>query len=147
MLDQKTIDIVKSTVPVLKEYCLEITTTFYKNMFEENKDIEHMFDMSRQISGEQPKALAMAILLAAQNIDNFSAITPEVNKIAESHCNTNVKPEHYPIVGKNLLRAIKEILKDDATDEIIEAWGKAYEVLAEVLINREAEIYNLRMNK
>ena len=33
MLDQKTIDIIKSTVPVLKEHGLEITTTFYKNMF------------------------------------------------------------------------------------------------------------------
>ena len=34
MLDQKTIDIIKSTVPVLKEHGVEITTTFYKNMFE-----------------------------------------------------------------------------------------------------------------
>lgn len=34
MLDQKTIDIIKSTVPVLKTHGVEITTTFYKNMFE-----------------------------------------------------------------------------------------------------------------
>ena len=30
MLDQKTIDIIKSTVPVLKSNGLEITKTFYK---------------------------------------------------------------------------------------------------------------------
>lgn len=30
MLDQKTIDIIKSTVPVLKTHGVEITTTFIK---------------------------------------------------------------------------------------------------------------------
>ena len=34
MLDQKTIDIIKSTVPVLKEHGVEITKTFYNTMFE-----------------------------------------------------------------------------------------------------------------
>ena len=35
MLDNKTIEIIKSTVPALKEHGLEITKTFYKNMFEQ----------------------------------------------------------------------------------------------------------------
>lgn len=100
MLDQKTIDIIKSTVPVLKTHGVEITTTFYKNMFEKNPEVKSLFNMDRQESGEQPKALAMSILAAAQNIDNLPAIMPVVNKIAEKHCNSNVKAEHYPIVGK-----------------------------------------------
>ena len=33
MLNQNTIDIIKSTVPVLREHGVEITTTFYKRMF------------------------------------------------------------------------------------------------------------------
>ena len=39
MLDQKTIDIIKSTVPALKAHGLEITTTFYKNMFANNPEV------------------------------------------------------------------------------------------------------------
>lgn len=143
MLDQKTIDIIKSTVPVLKTHGVEITTTFYKNMFEKNPEVKSLFNMDRQESGEQPKALAMSILAAAQNIDNLPAIMPVVNKIAEKHCNSNVKAEHYPIVGKHLLEAIKEVLGDAATDEIIDAWGKTYGVLAEVFINTEKNIYSL----
>lgn len=144
MLDQKTIDIIKSTVPALKEHGLEITTTFYKNMFKNNPEVKPLFNMDKQESLEQPKALAMSILASAQNIDNLPAIMPVVNKIANIHCNVNVKPEHYPIVGKNLLIAIKEVLGDAATDEIIEAWGKTYEVLAEVFINKEKELYETR---
>ena len=143
MLDQKTIDIIKSTVPVLKTHGVEITTTFYKNMFEKNPEVKSLFNMDRQESGEQPKALATSILAAAQNIDNLPAIMPVVNKIAEKHCNSNVKAEHYPIVGKHLLEAIKEVLGDAATDEIIDAWGKTYGVLAEVFINTEKNIYSL----
>ena len=142
MLDQKTIDIIKSTVPVLKTHGVEITKTFYKNMFEKNPEVKSLFNMDRQESGEQPKALAMSILAAAQNIDNLPAIMPVVNKIAEKHCNSNVKAEHYPIVGKHLLEAIKEVLGDAATDEIIDAWGKTYGVLAEVFINTEKNIYS-----
>ena len=34
MLDQHTIDIIKSTVPALRVHGLDITKTFYKNMFD-----------------------------------------------------------------------------------------------------------------
>ena len=69
MLDQKTIEVVKSTVPVLQEKGVEITTHFYKIMFENNPEVKAMFDMSKQASGAQPMALAMTVLAAAQNID------------------------------------------------------------------------------
>ena len=71
MLDQQTIDVIKSTVPALRAHGLDITKTFYKNMFEQNPEIAPLFDMNKQKSGEQPKALAMAVLAAAQNIDNL----------------------------------------------------------------------------
>lgn len=45
MLQQKTIDIIKSTVPALKEHGVEITTLFYKNMFEQNPEVKELFNM------------------------------------------------------------------------------------------------------
>ncbi|MEG1284439.1 MAG: globin domain-containing protein [Romboutsia sp.] len=142
MLSQKTIDIVKSTVPVLKEHGMEITTVFYKTMFKNNPEVKEMFNMDKQQSGEQPKALAMTVLAAAQNIDNLGVLLPAVKKIGQIHINKNVNPEHYPIVGKNLLLAIKEVLGDAATDEVLEAWGEAYGVIAKVFIDVEQEMYN-----
>ena len=144
MLDQKTIEIIKSTVPALKAHGLDITKTFYNNMFEKNPEIKSLFNMDRQASGEQPKALAMSILAAAENIDNLTAIMPVVKQIGETHCNSKVKAEHYPIIGGHLLDAIKEVLGDAATDEIIDAWAKTYGVLAKVFIKTEEEIYASR---
>ena len=144
MLDQKTIEIIKSTVPALKEHGVTITTTFYKNMFEGNPEVKQLFNMENQESGKQPKALAMTVLAAAENIDNLGALMPAVQKIAEAHCDCFVKEEHYPIVGKYLLGAIKEVLGDAATDEIIDAWAKAYGVIAQIFIDVEKEVYAKR---
>lgn len=142
MLNQKTIEIVKSTVPVLKEHGLEITKTFYKTMFTNNPEVKEMFNMDKQESLAQPKALAMTVLAAAENIDRLEVLLPAIKKIGQVHVNSNVKPEHYPIVGKNLLIAIKEVLGDNATEEVIEAWSEAYDVIAKVFIDVETDIYN-----
>ncbi len=141
MLSTQTIEIVKATVPVLKERGVEITQVFYKNMLGENPDIRAMFDAEKQKDGSQPKALAMTVLAAAQNIDKLEVLAPAVNKIAKTHVELNVKPEHYPIVGKYLLGAIKEVLGDAATDEIINAWAEAYGVIADIFIKVEADMY------
>ena len=141
MLDQKTIDIVKSTVPVLQEKGVEITTHFYKIMFENNPEVKALFDMSKQESGAQPTALAMTVLAAAQNIDRLETLLPAVQKIGARHVELNVKPEHYPIVGQNLLQALQDVLGENATEEVIEAWRKAYAVIADIFINAEKEIY------
>ena len=142
MLSSKTIEIIKSTVPALKEHGLEITTTFYKTMFENHPEVKEMFNMDKQESLAQPKALAMTVLAAAENIDRLEVLLPAVKKIGQVHVNSNVKPEHYPIVGKNLLIAIKEVLGDNATEEVIEAWSEAYDVIAKVFIDVETDIYN-----
>ena len=86
----------------------------------------------------------MTVLAAAQNIDNLEALLPAVKTIGERHCDAQIKEEHYPIVGANLLGAIKEVLGDAATDDIIDAWEKAYRVIAKVFIDVEKEIYESR---
>ena len=147
MLDNKTIELVKSTVPAIREHGVTITKTFYKNMFEQNPEVKPMFNMEKQASGMQPQALAGAVLAAAENIANLEKILPAVEKIARVHCDCNVQAEHYPIIGKHLLVAIKEVLGDAATDEIIEAWGKAYGVIADVFIDVEKKEYESRVAK
>ena len=141
MLSQKTIDIVKSTVPVLEQHGVDITTHFYKRMFTNHPELKNVFNQSNQREGRQPQALAASVYAAAANIDNLESILPVVHLIAHKHRALGILPEHYPIVGENLLAAIKEVLGDAATDEIIEAWADAYGVIADVFIQVEEELY------
>lgn len=145
-LDQKTIDIIKSTVPVLEQHGNAITKHFYERMLSENPELNNIFNQTNQAIGHQPKALAATVYAAAANIDNLGAILPRVKQISEKHKSLSVKAEHYPIVGKYLLLAIKEVLGDAATDEIIDAWAKAYGVIADVFIGIEEEMYQADEN-
>jgi nitric oxide dioxygenase len=142
VLDQKTIDIVKSTVPVLEKHGEAITTRFYQILFSNHPELLNIFNHANQKKSRQQKALASAVYAAAMYIDNLEAILPVVKQIGQKHRSLGIKPEHYPIVGKHLLLAIKDVLGEAATDEIIDAWGKAYGVISNAFINLEAELYH-----
>lgn len=142
MLDKKTIDIIKLTVPVLEQHGENITTRFYQLMFGNHPELLNIFNHANQKQGRQQKALAGTVYAAAQYIDNLEAILPVVKQIAHKHRSLGIKAEHYPIVGKHLLLAIKDVLGDAATDEIINAWAEAYGVIADAFIGVEAEMYD-----
>lgn len=141
MLSDKTIAIVKSTAPILDEHAETLTRHFYKRMFSHNPEVQAFFNPAHQHSGSQQRALAGAICAYAANIDNLSVLGGAVELIAQKHAALQIKPEHYPIVGANLLASIREVLGAGATDEVVEAWAEAYGFLADILIGREAEIY------
>ncbi|MCY7776920.1 NO-inducible flavohemoprotein [Bacillus haynesii] len=141
MLSEKTMQIVKSTAPVLKEKGTEITTCFYKRMFNAHPELKNIFNMSRQQTGGQPKALAFTVLQAAENIDRLGDLLPVVKQIGHKHKSLHVKPEHYPIVGQHLLEAIEIVLGEAATEDILQAWAEAYEEIARVFIEVEKQMY------
>ncbi|SDC14544.1 nitric oxide dioxygenase [Paenibacillus sp. UNCCL117] len=141
MLDKKTIEIIKSTVPVLEVHGTAITTRFYERMFAAHPELLHIFNHANQKQGRQQAALANTVYAAALHIDQLENILPVVKRIAHKHRSLGVKPEHYPIVGENLLGAIREVLGEAATDEILEAWATAYGVIASVFIDVESDMY------
>ncbi|MDJ0330262.1 NO-inducible flavohemoprotein [Planococcus sp. S3-L1] len=141
MLSEQTRSIVKSTVPVLEEYGVAITTQFYENLFVAHPELLNIFNQANQAQGRQQAALANAVHAAAVNIDNLEEILPAVVQIAHKHVSVGVLPEHYPIVGEYLLKAMKEVLGDAATDDILEAWAEAYGVIADAFIGVEKDMY------
>ncbi|CAM3419428.1 NO-inducible flavohemoprotein [Marinicrinis lubricantis] len=141
MLSEKTIEIIKSTVPVLETHGVDITKRFYQLLFANHPELLNIFNHENQKKGRQQTALANAVYAAAQHIDHLEQILPVVKQIAHKHRSLGIKPEHYPIVGTNLIAAIKDVLGEAATDEIVQAWTEAYGVIADAFIGVEAELY------
>lgn len=142
MLTADQLDAINQTVPVLKEHGETLTCHFYRRMFRENPEVQVFFNPAHQHAGTQQRALAGAICAYAENIQTPAVLADAVELIAQKHASLGIKAEHYPIVGANLLESIKEVLGDAATPAIIDAWGAAYGVLADIFIQRETEIYN-----
>lgn len=142
MLTKQQIELVKATVPVLREHGVALTSHFYKRMLSHNPELMQVFNMGHQRAGFQQQALAGAVLAYAENIENLPALLGAVAHIANKHVSVGIRAEHYPIVGKHLIASIKEVLGEAATPELVDAWTAAYMQLADVLIGAEKAIYD-----
>ncbi|MBA1263750.1 NO-inducible flavohemoprotein [Stutzerimonas sp. NM35] len=135
--------LIKATVPLLESGGEALTTHFYRLMLAEHPEVRPLFNQAHQASGDQPRALANGVLMYAKHIDRLEQLGGLVSQIVNKHVALQVLPEHYPIVGSCLLRAIREVLGSDiATDEVITAWAAAYQQLADILIGTEERIYS-----
>jgi len=137
-LSPRTIEIVKATAAPVKVNAEAITTRMYEILFADFPETKVLFEGS---DPDQHKKLAAAVAAYAANIDNLEVLGAAVEKMAAAHVNRNIKPEHYPMVGVSILKAIKDVLGDAATDEVLDAWKEAYFFLADILIAREKELY------
>ncbi|HCJ28215.1 MAG TPA: NO-inducible flavohemoprotein [Pseudomonas sp.] len=135
--------LIKATVPLLETGGEVLTDHFYKLMLAEHPEVRPLFNQAHQASGEQPRALANGVLMYAKHIDRLDQLGGLVSQVVNKHVALQVLPEHYPIVGSCLLRAIREVLGEEiATDEVIQAWAAAYGQLADILIGTEEQLYS-----
>lgn len=143
MLNQEQLTIIKATVPLLETGGEALITHFYQMMLGEYPEVRPLFNQANQRSGNQPRALANAVLNYARHIEELNKLGPLVSQIVNKHVALQILPEHYPIVGTCLLRAIREVLgKEVATDAVIDAWAAAYQQLADILIGAEGKEYD-----
>ncbi|GCF90131.1 MULTISPECIES: NO-inducible flavohemoprotein [Shewanella] len=141
MLDSRTIQVIKSTIPLLESAGPALTIHFYERMFKHNPELKDVFNLAHQHSGGQPVALFNAVAAYAKNIENLAVLSSTVERIAQKHTGFLIKPEQYAIVGSHLLATLKELGGDAVTEEVLEAWAQAYGFLADMFIQREAQIY------
>lgn len=141
MMTLHDIAIVKSTIPVLRESGVALTQHFYQRMLTGHPELKNVFNLSNQAHGRQPRALAAAVLAYAENIEHPEKLAKAVERITTKHVMVDIQPEQYNIVGENLLHSISEVLSLPMDHEIIVAWEKAYGQLADILINREHQLY------
>lgn len=147
MLEPHIIDIFKQSAPLLARSVDDITPAFYGRLFGEHPEVRVYFNQSHQRDGSQPRALARGLVAFAQNIENLGALAGFVTRVANKHVSLNVQPEHYGAIGSSLLATIREVLGpivrdlDIEMDDVIDAWGQAYGVLAKILIQSEEDLY------
>jgi len=142
-LSPSTMSTVQATAPAVRERGLEISLRMYERLFQ-NEEMKSLFDQSRHgEEGSQSQAFAGAphTYAYAETMDRMADLGPMIERIAQKHVALNIRPEHYPLVGEALLGAIRDVLGEAATDEVLAAWAGAYAFLADVLMQRERDLY------
>ncbi|GAB2800862.1 NO-inducible flavohemoprotein [Halomonas shantousis] len=140
-LNEKQLQVIEATAPVVAEHAETIASTFYPLMFERYPEVRSMFNMRHQETGAQPRALARAVVSYALNRHDPQAMEALTAPIINKHVAINLQPDQYPIVGECLMEAIGRVLGDAVTPEVADAWGGLYWEFADRLINAEESSY------
>lgn len=141
-MTQGQMQTIKSTIPALEEHGVAITTLLYRKLLNAHPELRNIFNVTHQLTGEQPAALAHAIWAYATNIENPSALQSAISRIGHKHASLGVTAEQYDVVGEKLLAAMRETLGDEvATEPVLEAWKAAYRQLAKYFIDFEQGLY------
>lgn len=136
-LTDKTINLIKESAAIITKYSPQITLRMYVILFDKHPEMKKIFENSPE---DQYMKLAQALSAYAVNIEKLHILTPALEMIAKDHNKHNVLPSHYPIVGMALIEAMEDILNDNASLELIDAWREAYKHLASVLIELQKKV-------
>ncbi|MGW4365513.1 globin domain-containing protein [Nocardia takedensis] len=139
-------EIVRATLPLVGAHVDEISTVFYRRLFQHHPDLERdLFNRADQADGDQPRALAASIAAFATHLVDPATPRPAsmLARIAHKHASLGVTVDQYAVVHRHLFDAIVEVLgADTVTPQVATAWDHVYQLLATTLIEREIDLYS-----
>ncbi|RKT55276.1 globin domain-containing protein [Saccharothrix australiensis] len=143
MLSTASAEVVRATLPVVRDHAVEITGVFYRSLFAAHPELLDLFNQGNQAGGRQRVALASAVLAYADHLLDpggapFDAIAA---RVAHKHVSLGVRAEQYPVVGRHLSGAVAEVLGAAVTPAVAAAWDEVYRLLADALSAAEARLY------
>lgn len=109
---------------------------FYGRLFELEPEYRAMFKGDMM---DQGKKLMKTINIAVESLDDVEPLIPTLKQMGADHAGYGVKERDYNVVGASLLWTLEQGLGDAFTDEVKNAWGAVYEVLASVMKEGAAE--------
>src|SRR5580658_6380552 len=105
---------------------------FYGRLFEIAPEVKPLF---RGDMKEQGRKLMATLAVVVNGLGNLEAILPAASALAKRHVSYGVKAAHYAPVGAALLWTLERGLGPQWTPQLAAAWGAAYGVLSEFMID------------
>lgn len=126
------VELLEQTFALLKPRGQEIVDFFYDRLFELHPAVIPLF--ARADMHDQRGKLLAAIALVVANLRRPDALVPALQELGVRHIAYGAQPAHYDAVGGVLLEALAHVAGDAWTPAIEAAWGAAYAVAADVMV-------------
>jgi hemoglobin-like flavoprotein len=102
---------------------------FYQRLFYLEPDFRTMFRVRMDEQGHHFMLAVSAVVTAIAAPD---LIKPILRQLGKRHLGYGVEHEHYEIMKRALLGTLRDILKDDYTPSVEEAWSALYTWLVDI---------------
>ncbi|NEP06175.1 MULTISPECIES: globin family protein [Okeania] len=104
----------------IKPRSAEFAASFYENLFAAYPEAKPLFantDMENQ-----QKKLLNSIVLVVESLRHPEALAKVLRDLGARHVNYGTLKQHYPLVGKTILKTLKQYLQEDWNPEVKTAW-------------------------
>jgi hemoglobin-like flavoprotein len=126
------INLVKETWGTVVPIADTAAKLFYDRLFATNPQLEPMFTGTDL--PQQRKKLVKAINMIVVSLDRIETLLPVIRDLGRRHVGYGVEAAHYGQVGSALLWTLETGLGDAWSDAAATAWTKAYQMLADVML-------------
>ena len=115
----------------------KVALQFYGMLFSRYPAVRALFPPAMDTQRDR---LLNALTYVVLNLDNDPAqVTGYLRELARDHRKFDVRPEHYPAVGRCLVAALRANAGGAWKPEYTEAWLAAYDLIATIMIDAAEE--------
>ncbi len=131
------VDLIRESFEVAKPIADQVADKFYEFLWGDFPQAKPLFENVKMES--QKKALIGSLVFAVDNIDKPEKLVPYLKKMGGRHIGYGTENEHYAWVGQSLIKTFAHFFGDDWTEELEGEWIKAYNFIAETMMEGAAE--------
>ncbi len=126
------VELLEQSFELVKPQADELMSSFYNNLFTDYPASKQLFEHSDM--SKQKQMLKGALVMTVENLRRPDVLSDALKGLGARHVKYGALPEHYPMVGQSLLKALAQHAGDAWTDELQEAWAGAYGVITELML-------------
>ena len=134
-MDPDEIALVRASFAKVLPISEQAATLFYARLFELAPGVRPLFPTDMK---EQGRRLMQMLAQVVGSLHQLQTIVPAIQALARRHVGYGAVPAHYAVVGAALIWTLQQGLVDAFTPQTEAAWGKAYGILSNTMIEAAA---------
>ena len=127
------VDLLEQSFELVKPKADELVASFYDNLFTDYPAARPLFEHTDM--DKQQQMLKGALVMTIENLRKPEALSKALKGLGARHVKYGALPEHYPLVGSSLLKALEQYAGSAWTPELKEAWVDAYGAITELMLD------------
>ena len=104
---------------------------FYEQLFALDPTVAHLFERTDLVHQERKLMVMLAEIVRV--LDRPAELVPEVAGLGHRHVGYGVRNDDYASVGAALVWLLDQVLGEEFTPELREAWSEAYLLVSSIM--------------
>lgn len=136
LLDEDDIALLDESLRLVGDRADRVVGYFYAALFVEAPALRALFPAAMDVQRDR---LFRALTGAVRNLADPDRLVPMLEQLGRDHRKYGVRAEHYDLVGRALITALRKYVEDLWVPELEDAWNRAYRVMADTMMTGAAE--------